>query len=321
MKAIGQSKYGSSDVLEVVDVDTPTPEQGEVLLRVEAAAANPLDWHTMRGQPYLMRLMTGRRKPAIAIRGVDVAGRVEAVADDVTTFEPGDEAFGGCSRAFAEYVCTRADTLVSKPDDLPFEDAAAVPAAGTTALQAVRDHGEVQAGQRILINGASGGVGTFTVQIAKAFGAEVTGVCSSRNVDLVRSLGADHVVDYTEEEFTRTGRSYDVVIDNVGNRSLSDLRRVLTPRGTLVSVGAAEGVWIGPFVPPIKARLLAPIVSQRLRSFIARINHDDLVVLKDLIESGAVSPVVDRTYPLEATAEAIRYLERGHASGKVVLTA
>ena len=249
-----------------------------------------------------------------------MAGQVEAVGKQVTQFQPGDEVFGGCGGAFAEYVRPREKFLVPKPTNLSFEQAAAVPTAGWTALQALRDHGQLQAGQRVLINGASGGVGTFAVQLAKAFGAEVTGVCSTRNVDLVRSIGADEVIDYTREDFTRRGQRYDLVLDAVGNRSLSAYRRALQPKGTLVLVGAPKGRWVGPLAPLLKARILAPFVSQRMVWFLAQQTQADLRVLKELIEAGQVMPVIDRTYPLPQTPEAIRYLEAGRARGKVVIT-
>ncbi len=320
MQAIVTTRYGSPDVLQLKEVARPVVEDDRVLVRVRAASVNPYDWHMLRGLPYIVRLGEGLRKPKRTGLGIDVAGQVEAVGKQVTQFQPGDEVFGGCGNAFAEYVRPREQFLVPKPANLSFEQAAAVPTAGWTALQGLRDHGQLQAGQRVLINGASGGVGTFAVQLAKAFGAEVTGVCSTRNVDLVRSIGADHVIDYTREDFTRQGQRYDLVLDAVGNRSLSAYRRALQPRGTLVLVGAPKGRWVGPLAPLLKARILAPFVSQRMVWFLAQQTQADLRVLKELIEAGKVMPVIDRTYPLRETPEAIRYLEAGHARGKVVIT-
>ncbi len=320
MQAIVTTRYGSPDVLQLKEVARPVVEDDRVLVRVRAASVNPYDWHMLRGLPYIVRLGEGLRRPRRTGLGIDVAGQVEAVGKQVTQFQPGDEVFGGCGGAFAEYVRPREKFLVPKPTNLSFEQAAAVPTAGWTALQGLRDHGQLQAGQRVLINGASGGVGTFAVQLAKAFGAEVTGVCSTRNVDLVRSIGADEVIDYTREDFTRRGQRYDLVLDAVGNRSLSAYRRALQPRGTLVLVGAPKGRWVGPLAPLLKARILAPFVSQRMVWFLAQQTQADLGVLKELIEAGKVMPVIDRTYPLRQTPEAIRYLEAGRARGKVVIT-
>jgi NADPH:quinone reductase-like Zn-dependent oxidoreductase len=320
MKAIAQSEYGSPDVLEVREVERPVPGEGEVLVRVRAAAANPLDWHFMRGEPYFMRVQSGLRRPKVKVRGVDVAGVVEAVGAGVTTLAPDDEVFGWCQGAFAEYARAGADQFLPKPEGLTFEGAAAVPIAAFTALQGLRDEGELQAGQTVLINGASGGVGTFAVQIARSFGAAVTGVCSTRNLDLVRSLGADHVVDYTEEDFARSGKRYDVVFDLVGNRSLSDLRRVLDSEGTLVLSGGEGGPWLGPLGLMARAVVTNPFTGQRLGSFLASENREDLAALAELLEDGTITPVIDRTDTLAETAEAIRYLEEGHARGKVVIT-
>jgi NADPH:quinone reductase-like Zn-dependent oxidoreductase len=278
----------------------------------------------MRGTPYVMRLGAGLRKPKEIRLGVDYAGTVESVGRNVTQFKPGDDVFGGRTGALAEYIVARADRAVaSKPAILTFEQAAAIPIAAITALQGLRDKGRVQAGEKVLINGASGGVGTFAVQIAKSLGAHVTGVCSDRNVELVRSLGADEVVDYKTQDFTTGDQRYDVVIDNVGNRSLADIRRVLEPDGRYVLIGGGgpdDGKWIGPFVKPIQALVMAPFVSQKMGMFIAQLNPQDLAVLAGLMESGKVTPVIDRRYPLSATAAAISYLETGRARGKVIVT-
>lgn len=321
MKAIVYERYGSPDVVHLRDVDKPVVvSDDDVVVRVHAASVNPLDWHYMRGLPYLIRTQAGWRTPKSNRLGVDVAGEVEAVGTNVTAFRPGDEVFGHCAGAFAEYARTRESELVPKPANVTFEQAAAVPVAALTALQGLRDKGRVQAGQTVLVNGAAGGVGTFAVQIAKAFGATVTGVCSTRNLDMVRSIGADHVIDYTHEDFARGAERYDLVIDNVGNHSLADLRRALRAKGVLVLLGAPGGNWIGPISLLLKATLSSRLVSQDLLTHLAKVRKEDLVALKDLLESGAVKPVIDRTYPLSETAEAIRYLEAGHARGKVVIT-
>ncbi len=321
MKAIVYREYGSPDVLELKEIDRPVVNDHDVLVRVHAAAANALDWHYMRGQPYFMRLMgSGLLKPKKNVAGVDLAGTVEAVGTNVTRLQPGDEVYGDGDGAFAEYVRASEGTLALKPANLTFEQAAAVPMAAVTALQGLRDRGEIQPGQKVLINGASGGVGTFAVQIAKSFGADVTGVCSTTNVELVRSIGADQVVDYTQEDFTRRGQRYDLIFDAVANRSLSDCRRALAPKGTLVLAGGSGGPWFGPMGLVINALVVSPFVGQSLRSFLAKPNTADLVVLKELIESGKVTPVIDRTYGLSEVPEAIRYVEEGHAKGKVVIT-
>jgi NADPH:quinone reductase-like Zn-dependent oxidoreductase len=323
MKAIVQDEYGSPDALELREVDRPVPAGNEVLVRVHAAAVNAYDWHLMRGDPYLARLSLGPRRPKVKIRGRDFAGRVEAVGRDVTRFQPGDEVFGEADGAFAEYTCVAEDVVGAKPANLTFEQAAAMPLAGNTALQALRDAGRVRQGQQVLVNGASGGVGTFAVQIAKSLGAEVTAVCSTRNVDLARSIGADHVIDYTQEDFAQNGRRYDVVLDLVGNRSLSDYRRALTPTGTLVLSGGGVsdgGSLVGPMGLMIRGQLLSRFVRQRLVTFMASQSREDLATLRELAESGEVSPVIDRTYPLSETPEAIRYLEAEHARAKVVIT-
>ena len=326
MKAVRYHRYGGPDVLELQEVDTPAAGDGEVLVRIRAASVNPLDWHFMRGAPYLVRMMAGlsRPKPSASRLGADMAGSVEAVGQNVTGFQPGDEVFGGLEErgTLAEYISVRADAVVlQKPAGLTFEQAAAVPVAAFTALQALRDKGRVQPGQKVLVNGASGGVGTFAVQIAKALGAEVTGVCSTANVGMVASIGADHVVDYTREDFTRAERRYDLLIDIAGNRSLAETRRVLAPKGALVLVGGPnKGRWIGPFGRTIRMLLQSPAVSQRMVSFLAHQNRDDLAVLRELLDAGKVTPVIDRAYRLNQVAEAVRYLETGHARGKVVIT-
>jgi NADPH:quinone reductase-like Zn-dependent oxidoreductase len=291
-----------------------------VLVRVRAASVNALDWHWVRGLPYFMRLMAGLRKPKRSVPGVDLAGHVEAVGRSVTQFKPGDEVIGNRNGAFAEYVRGRERNFVPKPARITFEQAAAVPAAGLTALEALRDAGRMRSGQRVLINGASGGVGTFAVQIAKAFGADVTAVCSTRSVDMVRSLGADRVIDRTKEDFTRGAQRYDLMLDVAADRSLSDCRRVLARNGTVVLVGAPDGRWLAPLTRLLKALVLSRFVSQRLVPFLTKGSKDDLVVLKELIEAGKVTPVIDRTYPLRETAQAIRYVEERHAQGKIVIT-
>lgn len=321
MRAIVYHDYGSPDVLKCEEIEKPTPGDDEVLIRVRAASVNPLDWHFMRGAPYMIRIMTGLRRPKTPRLGVDLAGHVEAVGRNVTQFQPGDEVFGArLGGAFAEYVCADENSLAFKPANLTFEQAAAVPTAALTALQALRDKGRIQPGQRVLINGAAGGVGTFAVQVAKSFGANVTGVCSTRNVDLVRSIGADHVIDYTREDFTQGGRRYDVIFDCVANHSLSACRRVMSPGGAYILVGGTGGGrWIGPLARGLKAVLLSRFVTQKLVMFLTSSNKEDLVSLKELAESKRVTPVIDRTYPLSEVPEAIRYLEEGHARGKVVI--
>jgi NADPH:quinone reductase-like Zn-dependent oxidoreductase len=321
MKAIVYHEYGSPDVLELQDVDKPVVEDDEVLVRVRAASANPADWHFMRGVPYVMRPQSGLRKPKNGFLGRDIAGEVEAVGNDVTGFRPGDEVFANVeSGGFAEYASVAEGLLVATPVNLTFEQAAAVPLAALTALQGLRDAGHVQPEQKVLIIGASGGVGTFAVQITKSLGADVTGVCSTRNMELVRSLGADHVIDYTQADFTQSGQKYDLVFQLAGTSSPSDLRRSLTSEGTLVlSSGDSDGRWIGPVDRLVKAAVLSPFVSQKLGSFLAKANQEDLQFLKELIEAGKLMPVIDRTYPLSEVPEAIRYLEEGHARGKVVI--
>jgi NADPH:quinone reductase-like Zn-dependent oxidoreductase len=322
MKAVVRRCYGSADVLRVEELAKPSVADKQVLVRVRAAALNPLDSHFMRGTPYLVRLSLGLGRPEKARLGVDFAGTVEAVGSSVRRFKPGDEVFGGTSGAFAEYLSIAEDgDLARKPSDIPFEQAAAVPIAGITALQALRDQGHLHSGETVLINGASGGVGTFAVQIAKAYGAEVTGVCSTRNLDMVRALGADHVIDYSREDFTRGAQRYDLIVDTVGNHPLLELRRVLTPSGIFVGVGGpSDGKWFAPMDRWLDARMLAPFVRQRLVMFLAELNAPDLAVLADLMREGKVKPVIDRRYDLSEAAEAMRYLEKGHARGKIILT-
>jgi NADPH:quinone reductase-like Zn-dependent oxidoreductase len=321
MKAIVQDKYGSAEVLELRDIDKPDIGDHDVLVRVRAAAVNPADWAIMSGLPYIARMLYGLRKPKNGVRGTDVAGEVEAVGTSVPRFRPGDEVFGWCNGAFAEYASVSEDALEPKPANLTFEQAAAVPLAGFVALQALRDHGNVRAGQKVLINGASGGIGTFAVQIAKSLGADVTGVCSTRNVDLVRSIGADQVIDYTREDFTRSGQRYDFILDNVGNRSLSDLRRALTPKGTLVpNSGGFDNRWFASAGRVVSAHALSAFVSQTLRPFVMSPKQENLVVLREFIEAGKVTPVIDRTYPLSETRQAIGHIGGGHARGKVAIT-
>ena len=321
MQAIVSTEYGSPDRLRLEEIATPVPEPDGILIRVRAASVNPYDWHVIRGEPYVGRLLgMGLRRPAELRRGVDAAGTIEAVGENVTAFQPGDEVFGRCGGAFAEYVLGDVATIVTKPARLTFEEAAAIPIAGVTALQALRDHGNVQAGHRVLINGAAGGVGTFAVQIAKSFGAHVTGVCSTRNVELVRSLGADDVVDYSANDFSRSEEAYDLILDTVGNRSLKDLRRALTRSGTLVVVGGGGGRLFGPITQLVRALVLGRFASQHVKPLMAKIQKADLELLKELVDEGKLTPVLDRTYPLRETAEAVRYLEGGHARGKVVIT-
>jgi NADPH:quinone reductase-like Zn-dependent oxidoreductase len=319
MKAIIQTRYGSPDVLRLEDVDKPTPGDDEVLVRVREAAVNIGDWHLLRGVPYVIRLGLGLRKPRRRTPGRDIAGHVEAVGRNVTDFVPGDEVFGWCGGAFAEYVCTSETHLLPKPANLTLEQAAAVGDSAFTALAAVRDQGRVQPGQRVLINGASGGVGTFAVQIAKAFGAHVTAVCSTRNVDLVRSLGADEVIDYQQQDFAETRSRYDVMLDLVGNRSLAECRRVLTPRGTYVIVGVRDaGRWLG-LGRQAKALLLAPFVRHHMRVFVVKHTREDLGVLRRLVEAGQVVPVIEKRYALSDAPDALRHQGEGHPRGKIIL--
>jgi NADPH:quinone reductase-like Zn-dependent oxidoreductase len=320
MKAISYHCYGATDVLEYADVEKPTPADDEVLVKVHAAAVNPLDWHYMRGSPYVMRLGSGLGAPKNSRMGVDFAGTVEAVGKAVRRFKPGDEVLGGRTGAFAEYVIIPEDrALVLKPSNVTFEQAASVPIAAVTALQALRDKGKLKPGQKVLINGASGGVGTFAVQIAKSLGAEVTGVCSTRNVEMVRSIGADHVFDYTREDYTESGEHYDIIIDNVGNHSLLANRRVLNPDGVLVIIGGASGDWLGPLMRPIRALMLSPFVSQEFVMILAQLKQEDLTILSELMQAGEVTPVIDRRFRLSEVPAAIRYSEEGHARGKIII--
>ena len=320
IKAIVQDRYGSPDVLRLKDIDKPVPEDNEVLVRVRAAAVNIGNWHVLRGIPYAMRPAVGLFKPKHEIPGLDLAGQVEAVGGSVKQFQPGDEVFGWCNGAFAEYACAEENNLLAKPSNLTLEQAAAVGDSAFTALNAVRDQGEVQPGQRVVINGASGGVGTFAVQIAKSFGADVTGVCSTKNVEMVRSIGANRVIDYTKEDFAQADQRYDVMLDLVGNRSLSDCMGTLSRQGTYVLVGVSDmDRWFG-LARQIKALSLSPFVRQRVRVFIVRHNRADLAVLKELVEAGKVTPVIDRRYPLRDVPEALRYQGEGHSRGKIVIT-
>jgi NADPH:quinone reductase-like Zn-dependent oxidoreductase len=322
MRAIVQETYGSADVLELRDIDKPEIADDEVLVRVRAAGVDRGVWHVMTGLPYPIRLAGyGLRAPKSPVPGADVAGVVEAVGNDVTRFQPGDEVFGIGKGSYAEYARAREDKLAPKPANLTFEQAAAVAISGLTALQGLRDHGRVEPGQKALIIGASGGVGTYAVQLAKVFGAEVTAVCSTTKVDMVRSLGADHVIDYTHDDFADGEQRYDVILDIGGNSTLSRLRRALTLEGTLVIVGGeTDGRWLGGTDRQLRALVLSRFVGQKLGTFVSRENHEDLIVLKELIESGKVAPVIDRTYQLSEAPEAIRYLKQGHARGKVVIT-
>jgi NADPH:quinone reductase-like Zn-dependent oxidoreductase len=323
MKAIVNCEYGVGN-LELRQLEKPSPNDNEVLVRVRAASINPVDGHMIRGS-WMMRPMSGLRKPKNTRFGTDFAGTVEAVGKDVTNFKSGDEVFGAKNGAIADYICVKADrAIVMKPNNITFEQAGSVAVAGLTALQGLRDKGRIQTGQKVLINGASGGVGTFAVQIAKSFGAEVTGVCSTRNVDLVKSIGADHVIDYTREDFTKTDQRYDMIYDLVGNHSFSERREILTPNGicVLAGVGGAglhPGMWgrvLGNFATVFKSKF----TSQKFVFYIAKLTNDDLNVLRDLMQSGKVAPVIDRTYKISETQDAVRYLEEGHARGKVVIT-
>jgi NADPH:quinone reductase-like Zn-dependent oxidoreductase len=320
MQAIVQPRYGSPDVLELAELPAPVVADDEVLVRVRAAGVSISDWHFVTGTPYVLRPVAGPRKPKKAVPGFDLAGEVEAVGASVKDLGPGDEVFGWGDGSFAEYARTQADHVLRKPANLTFEQAAAVGDSAFTALAAVRDQAKVQPGQSVLVNGASGGVGTFAVQIATSFGAAVTGVCSTRNVDMVRSLGAHEVVDYSREDFTRRGQRYDVMLDMVGNRSLADCRRVLHPHGAYVLVGVAEsGRWLG-LGRQVRALASSPLVRQRMRVFVASRNPGDLAVLKDLVEAGKVTPVIDRSFGLREVPDAIRYQGEGHAAGKIVVT-
>src|SRR6476659_2066938 len=324
MKAIVYCDYGVAN-LKLEEIEKPVANDDQILVRVRAASINPYDWHFVEGTPYVMRAMgVGLRKPKDTRLGVDFAGTVEAVGKNVTQFKPGDEVFGGRGGAFAQYVCPRAGRAVAlKPANLSFEEAASVNIAGITALQALRDKGKVQSGQKVLINGASGGVGTFAVQIAKSLGADVTGVCSTRNIDLVKSLGADHVIDYTKEDFTKSAERYDLMLDNVGNHSLSECKGVLTPTGKYVLIGgggASDQGFLGGRGKVLWAMVFSKFVNQQMGMMMADANHNDLTILADMMQSGKLKPVIDRTYKLEQVPDAIRYVEEGHAKGKVVIT-
>ncbi len=319
MKAIIYQDYGSADVLKYEDVPKPVPKDDEVLIRVRAAAANPLDWRFIKGEPRMLRFV-GRLMKMAGRPGVDVAGEVEAVGKNVTQFKPGDKVFGGCRGAFAEYACTKESGLTAKPDNVTFAQAASVNVAGLTALQGVRDKLKIQAGHTVLINGASGGVGTFAVQVAKVFGAQVTGVCSTRNLELVKSIGADEAIDYTQTDFTKGPRRYDRIFDSIGNRSLSDCCRVLDPKGRGVFVGAPHDIAILEILTTqIQAVAKSAFSSQKLISFVAKSSQSDLAFIGELMKTGKLTPVIDRSYPLAEAAEAIRYLEAGHARGKVIV--
>ena len=319
MKAIVRTKYGSPDVLELLEIDKPDLLNNQVLVRVHAASVNPFDWHVLRGEPFLVRLMGfGLLKPKHYILGADMAGRVEAVGKDVIQFKAGDEVFGSSMGVFAEYACVHEDKLVLKPTAMTFEQAATVPVAGITALQALRDYGRLQSGQQVLINGASGGVGTFAVQIAKALGAHVTGVCSGRNVEMVRSIGADRVIDYTKECFWRSGKEYDLIVDNAAFHSIRKPLRALKPTGVYVMVGGSTST-ASILLSLILNPLISRIKGRRLVSFMASVKKSDLTFLKELLETGKIVPVIDRKYSLGETPEAIRYVEKGHARGKVVI--
>ena len=321
MKAMIQEKYGSPEVLSLQEIDTPEIGDDDVLIRVHAAGVHSGDWHLMKGEPYLMRVVgLGFSGPKALVRGMDVAGKVEAIGKNVTRFQTGDDVFGVCDGAFAEYARAHQDKIAHMPTNLTYELAAAVPTSACTALQALRDTGEIQSGQKVLIIGAAGGVGMYAVQVAKSFGAEVTGVCRTAKMEFVRSIGGDHVIDYTAGDFTRSGIRYDLILDTGGNRSLAALRRTLTPNGTLVLVGGeSDDRVIGVLTRSIRALLLSPFVSQQLRMILSITKGHDLQVLKDLIEAGKVAPIIDRTFPLSEVPDAIRYLSAGHARGKIVI--
>jgi NADPH:quinone reductase-like Zn-dependent oxidoreductase len=324
MKAIIYCDYGDADVLQVKEVEKPAPKDDEVLVKVRAVAVNPLDWHFIRGTPLLMRVGSGLRKPKVIRIGVDFAGVVEAAGKSVTRFKPGDEVFGGKTGAFAEYVSVREEgALTPKPAGLTFEQAASLPIAAETALQGVRDAAKVQPGVKVLVNGASGGVGTYAVQLAKHFGGEVTAVCSGRNAEMVRSLGADHVIDYTKEDFTKGSERYDAIVDNVGNHSFPECRRVLAKTGRYVLIGGGgpnDHPWIGPLGSVIAGKLTSLFVPQQMSMMLADLNSKDLAFLADLMQAGKIKAVIDRQYSFNELPEAIRYLEAGHARGKVVVT-
>jgi len=326
MKAIVYQGFGSPDILRCEEIGKPIPGDDEVLIKVRAASVNPLDWKLMKGGPFILRLLLGVGKPKIRRPGVDVAGQVEATGRNVTQFKPGDDVFGTCRGAFAEYATSRSvpgmkSVLVIKPVKVTFEQAASAPVAALTALQGLRDKGRIQQGQRVLINGAAGGVGTFAVQIAKSFGANVTGVCSTSNVEMVRSIGADQVIDYTQQDLTKSGHRYDIVLDCVGNHSFSEWRRVLNPKGILVGVGAPADVPLSRLLAGLIGALVRSLfVSQKIAIFIARVNQQDLTIVRELMAAGRVTPVIDKRYRLSEAREAFRYMETGHARGKVIIT-
>jgi NADPH:quinone reductase-like Zn-dependent oxidoreductase len=326
MKAIVYQNFGSPDVLECQDTEKPTPADDEVLIKVRAASVNPLDWKLMKGGPFIVRLLLGLGKPKMKRPGVDVAGEVEAVGKNVTQFKLGDQVFGTCAGAFAEYVTSKSarglkSALVIKPDNLTYEQAASAPVAALTALQGLRDKARIQPGQKVLVNGAAGGVGTFAVQIGKSFGAIVTGVCSTRNVGMVRSIGADQVIDYTQQDFTKSGQRYDIVLDCVGNHSFSEWTRVLNPKGILVGVGAPADVSMSGLLAALIGALVRSVfVSQRIAIFIAKVNQEDLTTVGELMAAGKVRPVIDKRFRLSEAREAFQYMETGHARGKVIIT-
>ncbi|MGA2969871.1 MAG: NAD(P)-dependent alcohol dehydrogenase [Acidimicrobiales bacterium] len=320
MKAIVRAAYGPAESLSLAEVPLPEVGDTDILIKMRASTVNPYDWHMVRGEPYLLRMSAGYRRPKNHAMGIDAAGIVTAVGEKVTRFQPGDQVFGIARGAFAEFAAADEKRLATKPDEVTFESAASLPCAGITALQAVRDKGQVALGMSVLVNGAAGGVGSFAVQIARSFGAKVTGVCSTRNIDLVRSLGATEVVDYTLEDFAQLPRRYDVVIDTVGNRSLGDLRRSLKPRGTLVLAGGAKGKWLRPIALLLKATVVSPFVREHLRVVMANVTPEDLESLCSLVKTGEVVPLIDRTNSLDDVPEALAYIEEGHARGKVVIT-
>ena len=320
MKAAIYTNYGPPEVVRIADVEKPVPRDDEVLIRVHAAAVNPLDWRLMKGEPRVLRIMPRLLKMPIGRPGVDAAGEVEAIGKNVTQFKPGDAVFGGCRGAFAEYATTREKSIVTKSNSVTFEQAASIYVAGLTALQGLRDKGKIQPGSKVLINGAAGGVGTFAVQIAKSFGADVTGVCSTRNLDLVRSIGADEVIDYTQQNFTTSNQRYDLILDCVGNHSFSACRRILNPDGRFVMVGAPhDASMMGLLAQMIKALLLSVFVSQKAIMFIAKSSQDDLTLLGELIATGKLTPVIDSRYTLSDGPDAVRHVEEGHARGKVII--
>jgi NADPH:quinone reductase-like Zn-dependent oxidoreductase len=325
MKAIVYHNYGPPDVLKYEDVEKPVPKDNEILIKVRAASLNPLDWHFMRGVPYIVHIIAGLRRPKFIGLGADVAGQVEAVGKTVTQFKPGDDVFGGCRGAFAEYACASESESVMKPENVTFEQASSVRIAGLTALQGLRNKGHIQPGQKVLINGAAGGVGTFAVQIAKSFGAEVTGVCSTKNLEMVRSIGADWVIDYTKTDFTQEdfpngGRRYDIILDLLGNHFLSAYRRILNSKGILVTAGGPSGRWRIGLARGLRAQVWSMFGSRKFVGILTRTTKEDLMTLHDLLKAKTIVPVIDRQYSLSEVPEAIRYLEEGHARGKIVIT-